>query len=289
MRRVVQGGGFSGSEFRTMMIVKKYIGIIPYLLIILIIIVLSIFPEGLSGFSPFEINMSGATSPGSDHLCGTDFLGRDILSRSLIAARVSVLIGVVARCGSILLGTLIGLFIGLSRSGRFIFNGVVEIFLSIPALLLAMGLAVVLGEGYRTIVIAIVIGTWAPVARFISARVVEIRDRDYVLAARAIGAGYSRIALLYIIPALIPSLLPLFTTGIATSIMMESTLTFLGLGGSASVESVPSWGMMIQEGAKFIFDAPWIIIPPSLLLMALILSFNQLGDRMFRMRDAVDI
>jgi peptide/nickel transport system permease protein len=259
--------------------------VIIYTVIILLIVLMSIFPEEITGFSPFAVDMSGATAPGDHHFFGTDFLGRDILSRSLIAARISILIGVVARLGSVIMGLILGLIIGLSGKGiRFFGNGVVEIFLSIPSLLLAMGLAVVMGEGYRTIVIAIIIGTWAPVARFISTRVVEIKSMDFVLSARSIGAGYLRITLFYIIPALVPSLLPLITTGIATSIMMESTLNFLGLGGSASIDASPSWGLMIQEGAKFIFDAPWIIIPPSLLLMILILSFNQIGDKIISNR-----
>jgi peptide/nickel transport system permease protein len=256
--------------------------VIIYAMTILLIVLVSIFPEEITGYSPFAVDMSGATAPGTHHFFGTDFLGRDILSRSLIAARISILIGVVARLG---IGLIFGLIIGLSGKGiRFFGNGVVEIFLSIPSLLLAMGLAVVMGEGYRTIVIAIIIGTWAPVARFISTRVVEIKSMDFVLSARSIGAGYLRITLFYIIPALVPALLPLITTGIATSIMMESTLSFLGLGGSASIDASPSWGLMIQEGAKFIFDAPWIIIPPSLLLMILILSFNQIGDKIISNR-----
>ena len=262
------------------------VSVIIYVLLILLIALLSLFPEGISGYSPFAIDMSGATSPGQHHFFGTDFLGRDVLSRALIAARVSILIGVVARLGSVMVGLILGLIIGLSGKGvRFIGNSVVEVFLSIPSLLLAMGLAVVLGEGYGTIVIAIIIGTWAPVARFISTRVVGIKSMDFVLSARSIGAGYLRVTLFYIIPALVPALLPLITTGIATSIMMESTLNFLGLGGSASIDALPSWGLMIQEGAKFIFDAPWIIIPPSLLLMILILSFNQIGDKIISNRE----
>jgi ABC-type dipeptide/oligopeptide/nickel transport system permease subunit len=247
----------------------------------LIIIVSSVFAQEISGYSPFEINFSGMTSPDSKHLCGTDFLGRDILSRTLIGGRISVIIGVVARLGSILFGLIIGLMIGLSgRRIKPLLNSVVEIFLAIPSLLLAMGLAVSLGEGYLTIVISIIAGTWAPVARFVSVQTNTIRNYDYVKSARVVGAGYFRTITLYIFPALFPLLLPLLTTGIATSIMLESTLSFLGLAGTGSINTLPSWGQMIQEGSKFIFDAPWIIISPSVILTILILCFNSIGDKL---------
>ncbi|HPQ54894.1 MAG TPA: ABC transporter permease subunit, partial [Spirochaetota bacterium] len=126
--------------------------------------------------------------------------------------------------------------------------------------------------------IAIAVGTWAPVARFVSTKALEIYGKDFVTSARALGAGHFRIAFRHILPSLMPLLIPLTTTGIATSIMMESTLSFLGLAGGGSISTVPSWGLMIQEGSKFIFDAPWIILPPSILLSILILCFNQIGD-----------
>jgi len=252
-----------------------------YSILICIIIFSSIFAEEISGYPFFKIDFIGVTPPGADHILGTDFLGRDLLSRTLIGGRISILIGVFARSGSVLFGLIIGVIVGLSsRSLRHVLNGIIEIFLSIPSLLLAMGIAVVLGEGYRTIIMAIVIGTWAPVARFVSMKVIEIKNQDFILSAKGIGAGNFRVILFYILPALFPVLLPILSTGIATSIMMESTLSFLGLGGSSSIDSIPSWGLIIQEGTKFMFDAPWIILPPSIILTILILCFNQIGDKL---------
>lgn len=249
--------------------------------VIIMITAASIFPLEISGRSPFAIDLGGASPPGTVHILGTDFMGRDILSRTLAGGRISILIGVIARAGSVLFGLIAGLAAGLSpRRIRPVFEGVVEVFLSIPSLLLAMGLAVVLDEGYTTIVIAIIVGTWAPVARFTSIKVVEIKSRDFVTSAKVIGAGRARIIALYILPELLPVLIPVLTTGIATAIMMESTLSFLGLAGSSAIDTLPSWGQMIQEGSKFMFDAPWIILPPSIILMILILCFNQIGDRM---------
>ena len=245
------------------------------------IILLSLFPESVTGKSPFDITFQGASPPDGFHLLGTDFLGRDVLTRTLIGGRISIIIGVLSRMGSVLAGLVLGIIAGLS-AGVFknSINAVIEVFLSIPALLLALALVMVMGEGYHTVIIAVMAGTWAPVARFISSRVSDLKNEDFVTASRSLGAGRFRISLHHIIPSLFPVLLPLVTTGIATSIMLESTLSFLGLGGGSSITDTPSWGAMIQEGSRFMFDAPWIIIPPSILLSVLILSFNQVGDRM---------
>lgn len=259
---------------------RKYKTILIYLVILFIIIFSSIFPETISGHSPFAISYSGISSPGANHIFGTDFLGRDIFSRTLIGGRISIVVGVVARFGTVFLGLLIGLAAGLSGIIlKKLLNSITEIFLAIPSLLLAMGLAVSIGEGYNTIIIAIVVGTWAPVARFVSVQVIEISNYSYINSAKVIGASRLRIIVKYIMPALFPLLVPILTTGIATSIMLESTLSFLGLAGTG-LESIPSWGIMIQEGSKFIFDAPWIIIPPSIILTILILCFNAIGDRL---------
>ncbi len=252
-----------------------------YLALAGLIVVLSLFPETISSYSPFSLSTRGALPPGADHWLGTDYLGRDILSRTLIGGRISVLIGVISRIGSIAIGLAIGLITGLSRGPiQRLLNGIIEVFLSIPSLLLALALAMVLGESYETIVIAIAVGTWAPVARFVAVKIIVMKNEDFIISARAIGANPVRISLFHLLPSLLPLLIPLLTTGIAASIMMESTLSFLGLAGSASLNTTPSWGLMIQEGSKFIFDAPWIIIPPSVMLMLLILCFNQVGDRM---------
>lgn len=249
--------------------------------LIIAILLVSLVPELIAGKSPYAISFTGAVPPGREHLLGTDFLGRDILARTLIGGRVSIVIGVLSRLGSVLIGLTVGVMAGLGgRMARGSINAVVEVFLSIPSLLLALALAMVLGEGGLTVIVAIVAGTWAPVARAVSVRAAELKHEDFVVAARALGARESRVAVHHVIPALLPLLLPLTTTGIATSIMLESTLSFLGLGGGASLGDLPSWGMMIQEGSRFIFDAPWIIIPPSILLSVLILCFNQVGDKL---------
>lgn len=165
---------------------KNNIEILSYISVIFLIAFSAIFAEEISGYSPFKIDFTGASPPGDRHVLGTDFLGRDILSRTLIGGRISIIIGIISRMGSTLMGLIIGLVVGLStRLIRSLLNGILDVFLAVPSLLLAMGLAVALGEGYRTIIIAIVIGTWAPVARFVSVKVIEINSEDFIISAKA--------------------------------------------------------------------------------------------------------
>lgn len=258
---------------------NKKISLWIYSGLVLIIFLLSFTPQRIAGSSAYQIAFTGALPPSIAHPCGTDYLGRDVLARTLAGGRLSIFIGLISRLASVAIGLAIGLAAGLS--GQFFRRAIdffIEVFLSIPALLLALALAMVMGESGGTIFIAIIIGTWAPVARFFSTRVAQLQTADYILAAQALGASKMRIALVHLIPALMPSLIPLMSTGIATSIMLESTLSFLGLGGVGALYDLPSWGVMIQEGSRVIFDAPWMLIPPSVFLSAVILCFNRIGD-----------
>jgi len=246
---------------------------------IFLLLAVSVFFTVTSVLSPGAFGMEGLQSPRKDHLFGTDFLGRDILGRTLSAAWLSVLIGVLSRSISVAVGLAVGIPAAL-LPGKYerVLNSIIEIFMAIPALLLAMALSVVMGERYITIFIAIAAGTWAPVARFTSVQVRQIARLDYVIASRALGAGRFRIIFRHIMPAFLPTLIPTVTSGIAAAIMIESTLSFLGLGGGMSVNQVPTWGKLINEGSKFIFDAPWLILPPAIFLTLTVLVFNRIGD-----------
>jgi ABC-type dipeptide/oligopeptide/nickel transport system permease subunit len=231
-----------------------------------------------NSYNPSSLQ-GGLLSPSPQHIFGTDFLGRDILSRTLCAAWISIVIGVLTRFISVAIGLAAGfLAASLPGYGARCINTFIEVFMAIPALLLAMALSVVMGESYLTIFVAIAAGTWAPVARFTSVQVLEISRRDYVTACRALGASRMRIACSHILPAFLPTLIPTITSGIATAIMIESTLSFLGLGGGMTASQVPTWGKLINEGSKFIFDAPWLIIPPAVLLTLVVIVFNRIGD-----------
>ncbi len=258
---------------------KRKISLWLYAITVLIIFLLSFVPQLVTGTSPYTIAFTSALPPSAEHLCGTDYLGRDVLSRTIIGGRLSILIGLISRIASVVVGLTVGLMAGLSGTLlRRTIDFLIEVFLSIPALLLALALAMVLGEGSFTIFAAITVGTWAPVARFFSTRVSQLESAEFITAAKALGAGKMRIALIHIIPSLLPSLIPITSTGIATSIMLESTLSFLGLGGAKTLFELPSWGLLIQEGSRVIFDAPWMLIPPSIFLSITILCFNRIGD-----------
>ncbi|MCX7680259.1 MAG: ABC transporter permease [Spirochaetes bacterium] len=258
---------------------KKQFTIAIYSGIVIVLFVVSFFPEHITGYPPHKISFTGALPPSFNHLAGTDYLGRDILSRTIAGARLSFVIGAISRISSVAIGLVIGIIAGMSPPlFRQSINFFIEVFLSIPALILALTLAMVLGESRSTIFIAIVVGTWAPVARYFSTYVANIRVAEHILSAHAIGAHPIRIALFHIFPVLLPSLIPLVSTGIASSIMLESTLSFLGIGGVGTLYELPSWGVMIQEGSRVIFDAPWMLIAPSIFLTTVIICFNRIGD-----------
>jgi len=264
--------------------VKRISGIAGFsgwltLAVCVVLVLLSWMPQAVTGHSPFAPDMAGLQAPTMHHWCGTDMLGRDVLSRTLAASRVSILIGLGSRLLAVGAGLFFGIAVCFSRGMlRLLLDRTIEVFLAIPALLLAMALAMALGEGYLTISLAIAAGTWAPVARLLTVKIHELLTEDYVLAAQALGAGRRRIFLRHVLPGLLPVLWPVLMTGIGSSIMMEATLSFIGLAGSAGGSSLPSWGGLVQQGAKFIIDAPWLILPPSVLLVVIVLLFNSVGD-----------
>ncbi len=215
--------------------------------------------------------------PGAAHWMGTDDLGRDIFSRILYGARVSMLVG-----ASVVLGSgLLGLFLG-SLAGYFggWFDRVVNVvlinaFLSFPGILLAIGFAAVLGPGLEKVILALTITGWAGYARLARAQVLKVKEMEFVLAARSLGASAARILIRHLLPNIIQPVLIQATIGMASAILAESTLSFLGLGVLAPV---PSWGSMLNDARSHLFDAPHMVVFPALAVMAAVLAFNLLGD-----------
>jgi len=215
--------------------------------------------------------------PDAAHWMGTDDLGRDIFSRILYGARVSMLVG-----ASVVLGSgLLGLFLG-SLAGYFggWFDRIVNVvlinaFLSFPGILLAIGFAAVLGPGLEKVILALTITGWAGYARLARAQVLKVKEMEFVLAARSLGASAARILIRHLLPNIIQPVLIQATIGMASAILAESTLSFLGLGVLAPV---PSWGSMLNDARSHLFDAPHMVVFPALAVMAAVLAFNLLGD-----------
>jgi peptide/nickel transport system permease protein len=263
--------------------------------LVMIIILVAILAPILSPHDPTEQFRDGLTPDGqpmpstlltsgdSRFPLGTDANGRDLLSRILYGARISLVVGVLANMMAVTIGTLVG-------SVAAYFGGWVEIFLmrftdmmmAFPTLLLAMTLVAILKPSIWIIILVIGVVYWTWIARVIYGQVLALRDRDFVIAARALGAGRIFGLVRHILPQLLPTVIVWGTLGIATNVMLEASLSYLGIGVQPPM---PSWGGMIQQGQSFYRTAPWLVIFPGLAIMLTVFAFNLFGDGL---RDALD-
>jgi peptide/nickel transport system permease protein len=250
-----------------------------------LLVVLALFAPWIARSGPAAQDLPARLQgPTVAHWMGTDELGRDVFSRVLYGARISMLVGISVVTGAGFLGLALG-----ALSGYFggwldrVINGVlVNAFLSFPGILLAIAFAAFLGPGLDKVVLALVITGWAGYARLARAQVLKVKEMDYVLAARSLGASHTRILLRHILPNAIQPVLIQTTIGMAGAILAESTLSFLGLGVLAPA---PSWGAMLNDASAYLFSAPHMVIFPALAIMTAVLAFNLLGDAL---RDWLD-
>jgi peptide/nickel transport system permease protein len=228
--------------------------------------------------NPSAQNLPGRLeAPSIAHWMGTDELGRDILSRVLFGARVSLTVSicVVFGCGftGLAIGTIAGYFGGWCD--RIVNLVLINSFLSFPGILLAIAFAAFFGPGIGKVVLALVITGWAGYARLARAQVLKVKELEFALAARSLGASTSRIIVRHLLPNILQPVLIQATIGMAGAILAESTLSFLGLGVLAPI---PSWGAMLNDARGHLFDAPHMVIFPALAVMIAVLAFNLLGD-----------
>jgi len=228
--------------------------------------------------NPFAQNLPGRLeAPSIAHWMGTDELGRDILSRVLFGARVSLTVSlcVVFGCGltGLAIGTISGYFGGWCD--RIVNLLLINSFLSFPGILLAIAFAAFFGPGIGKVILALVITGWAGYARLARAQVLKVKELEFALAARSLGASTSRIIVRHLLPNILQPVLIQATIGMAGAILAESTLSFLGLGVLAPI---PSWGAMLNDARGHLFDAPHMVIFPALAVVVAVLAFNLLGD-----------
>jgi peptide/nickel transport system permease protein len=221
--------------------------------------------------------------PSGTHLFGLDELGRDILSRLLVGARISLLVGLAVVSVSSSVGILMGSIAGY-YGGRVdqVISRVMDVLLAFPGILLAIALVAVLGPSLTNVILALSVIGWVGYARLVRAQVLRVRELEYVQAARALGAKTPRILLRHVIPATLPTVIVQATLGMAGAIIAEASLSFLGLGVQPPT---PSWGTMLDAGRSHLFDAPHLTLFPGLAIALLVLGFNFLGDGL---RDRID-
>jgi peptide/nickel transport system permease protein len=222
--------------------------------------------------------------PAPQHLFGTDELGRDILARTLYGARISLLVGFSVVLGAGLAGLAVGSVAGYFGGwfDRLVNVLLINAFLSFPGILLAIAFAAFLGPGLDKVILALVVTGWAGYARLARAQVLKLKELEFVLAARSLGASHTRILVRHLLPNTLPPVLIQATIGLAGAILAESTLSFLGLGVLAPA---PSWGAMLNDARNHLFDAPHMVVFPALSILLAVLAFNLLGDAL---RDWLD-
>lgn len=241
-----------------------------------VMVVLAILAPILSGWEPMRPDLPGELlGPSAAHWLGQDELGRDLWSRLVMGARVSLAIGLSVVAISTFVGTLLGGFCGY-RGGLWdqALMRVIDVLQAFPGILLAIALAYVLGPGFFNVVFALSVLGWVGYARVVRGQVLQIREEEFVQAARALGMNEARILILHVLPNLLGVLAVQCTFGLAAAILSESSLSFLGLG----VQGVPSWGAMLDGGTDFLLVAPHVAIFPGLALFVAVVGFNFLGD-----------
>jgi peptide/nickel transport system permease protein len=269
-------------------LVKRRLAVLG-LVIIAITVLGAIFAPWLTAFGPDEQLFDGLTlsgeplPPNATYWLGSDLLGRDLLTRILYGARTSLFIGVVANGTALVIGTLIGVTAGYLRGWiggalmRF-----TDLMMAFPALLLAICLAAVFEPSLWIVALVIALVNWVQTARVMFTQTSSLVEREFIAAERTIGASGARILFKHILPHLVPTIIVWGTLGISTTVLLEATLSYLGIGVQPPT---PSWGNIIFENQTYFQAAPWLVFFPGIAILALALAFNLVGDAL---RDILD-
>jgi peptide/nickel transport system permease protein len=254
------------------------------MVVILAFIIIAIFAPLLAPYDPLEPDLSTVLQqPSGAHWLGTDPQGRDTLSRIIYGTQTSLMIGlIVVTCASIVgmtLGTLAGYFGGWTH---IIIMRIIDSLMSFPMILLALVVASLLGSGVRNVIIALSVALVPSYARVMCGQVLSVKENDYVLAGRSIGAGNLRIMLRHIVPNCFAPLLVMVTMALGGVVLAEAGLSFLGIG---ITPPTPAWGSMVNDGRQYLLTSPILSFAPGLALMFLVFAFNMVGDGL---RDALD-
>lgn len=254
------------------------------LALIVAVVCAAVFAPWIWPVDPLEQSIvDRLTGPSAEHPFGTDSFGRDVLSRLLHAARISLVIGVLSIALAMVIGSAIGIVAGyLGGWVDTVITSLLDVLLSFPTLLLGLMVVAMLGPSIENLVLAIALTELAPFARVARAPTIALKNRDFVEAGRALGFSDLRLVTVHIVPNLLSEIVVVASLWLATAIRTEASLSFIGLGVKPPT---PTWGGMIREGFENILDAPWLAVAPSIAILVTVLGLNLLGDGL---RDAID-
>lgn len=269
-------------------LVKRRLALLGLVIVVIVVAGAALAPW-LTGYDPNEQMFDGLTIEGSplppsaQYWLGTDLLGRDLLTRILYGARTSLIIGIVANGVALLIGTLVGVTAGYFRGwiGSALMR-FTDLMMAFPALLLAICLAAVFQPSLWIVAMVIALVNWVQTARVIYTETSSLAEREFIDAERTIGASAPRILFRHILPHLLPTIIVWGTLGISTTVLLEATLSFLGIGVQPPTAS---WGNIIFENQTYFQAAPWLVFFPGAAILALALAFNLIGDAL---RDILD-
>ncbi|HYK72856.1 MAG TPA: ABC transporter permease [Pseudoneobacillus sp.] len=265
-------------------LLKSRTGLIGFMIIMLVII-LGIAGTWIAPYDPMYTDFSKKLLPPmtDGHLLGTDQLGRDILSRIIVGTKISLLIGVTTVFFAGLIGTLIGVIAGYFRGWiDIILMRIVDVQLSFPFILLVLVINAIIGTGLKNIIISLIIGGWVVFARVVRSEVLAIREKEYILSCVATGVPRWEIIIKHIVPNLFTPIIVLSSLQVATFIIAEASVSFLGFGVQPPT---PAWGNMLSEGKDYIFSSWWLVTFPGIAIVITALGVNLFGDWL---RDVLD-
>jgi peptide/nickel transport system permease protein len=254
------------------------------MIIMLFLFVASIFAPWLTAYDPIKTNVSESLQqPSREHILGTDILGRDVMSRIIYGARVSLMVGVIATSIAAISGMAMGLIAGYF--GGWINNVIMRItdaLMCLPPIMLALAVAAILGGGLKNVMISVGISLVPTYCRLMCGEILSIKESDYVTAVILSGANHTRVMLRHLLPNSFPPILVLITLNMGIAILAEASLSFLGIGISPPE---PAWGAMVSDGYRYLNTNPILSFAPGVAVMLVVLAFNLVGDGL---RDALD-
>jgi peptide/nickel transport system permease protein len=284
--------GTPGQPVRARSVLRQLLGrplAVLGLIIIALVVLAAVFAPWVAPYDPGEQFFEGLTiegaplPPNAQFWFGTDLLGRDLLSRLIYGAQTSLTIGVVANGIAVLIGSLVGITAGYFRGwlGTVLMR-FTDLMMSFPALLLAIVLAAIFRPSLWIVAVVIAMVNWVQVARVLYAETSSLSEREFIVAERSLGAGSALILFRHILPHLMSTIIVWATLGISTTVLLEATLSFLGVGVRPPT---PSWGNIIFENQTYFASAPWLVFIPGAAIILLALGFNLVGDAL---RDVLD-